>query len=342
MTPLLLGTALVALSGCFLLPGDEAAREAATQAESRLKSGDLPGAADDYDAAAAAHPGQVDVATGAAFMALQRGNAEAADRFLADAEAEAGERLPEVKLRRALVALEVGELEQVKAHGLASGLPLGQLLAAEVALADGEREEAQGLLQPASGAGGEVGRTADAYLALLGAEDPLVAGMSEAQALWALGLRKVAVKSVEEVALNLPDTFAGRDEQLLLWAGRAATSGETQVARSLLDALIFPPEGQQWRKLATQGLVACAEGDGDTCVRTLASLEGTAPADGLADARATGAMLIGPTDPDAARKLAGPYVSNAAARALLEAGDVSAARESSPGGVLDSYLGAGG
>ncbi len=341
MTPLLLGAALAALSGCFLL-GDDKAIEAATQAEAQLKAGDLPGAADAYDQAAGEHPSQVDVATGAAFMALQRGNLDAADRFLADAEADAGERLPEVKLRRALVALRSGELEAVKAHGIASGLPAGQLLAAEVALADGEREEAQELLNQARAGGGDIAQVADGYLDLLGDDDPLVAGLSEAQALWALNLRKVAVKSVEEVLLNLPDDFGAREEQLLLWAGRAASVRETGVARSLLDGVIFAPEGQQWRKIATTGLIACADGDSATCVDTLVALENQAPADGLADARATGAWLIADADAEAAKKLAGPYISNAAARALLETGDRSAAQESSPGGVLGSFLEAGG
>ncbi len=341
MTPLLIGAALVVLNGCSLF-GDDKAIEAATQAEAKLKAGDLPGAADAYDQAAAEHAGQVDVATGAAFMALQRGNADAADRFLADAEADAGDRLPEVKMRRALVALQAGELEDVKAHGLASGLPAGQLLAAEVALADGERDEAQGLLQQARAGGGAVAELADGYLDLLGDDDPLVAGLSEAQALWALGLRKVSVKSVEEVLLNLPDGFEQRDEQLLVWAGRAATVRETDVARSLLDGLIFAPEGQQWRKIATSALVACADGDGATCVSMMTSLEGQAPEDGLADARATAAMLIAADDPEAAGKLAGPYVSSAAARALLETGDRSSAKESSPGGVIGSFLEAGG
>lgn len=346
----LLGTALLGtVTGCAQvkelaggLLGDGKATEAAAQAEAKLKAGDLPGADETYATAAGEHQGQVDLATGAAFMALQRGNPEAADRFLADAEAEAGERLPEVKMRRALVAMEAGDLEQVKAHGLASGLPAGKLLAAEVALADGEREEAQALLAEAQASGGKVGEVAQGYLDLLGAADPLVAGLSEAQALWALGTRKVAVRSVEEVVRNLPDDFAGRDEQMLLWAGRAASVGETQVARTLLDSLIFAPEGQQWRKVATLGIVACAEGDGATCLRTLQGLEGTAPEDGLADARATAAMLVAGSDPDVARKLAGPYISNAAARALLETGDLSAAKESAPGGALGQFLAAGG
>lgn len=342
MFPILLGTTLFAtLSGCFLL-GDDKAIKAATDAETLLMAGDLPGADTQYQAASAEYGAQVDVATGAAFLALQRGDHAAADQLLAAAEEDAGDRLPELKLRRALVAVESGDLEQVKVHGIASALPQGKLLAAEVALADGEREEASTLLTEAKAGGGAVGEAAQAYLDLLGSPDPMVAGLSEAQALWALGTRKVAVRSVEDVVRNLPDDFPGRDDQLLLWAGRAVTSGETQVARNLLDALIFAPEGQQWRKVATLAMVSCAEGDGATCLQTLKSLEGSAPEDGLADARATAAVLIAEKDADVARKLAGPYISNAAARALLEAGDATAAKESSPGGVLGQYIAGGG
>jgi len=342
MIPLLPGPLLVAtLSGCFLL-GDGKAKDAAAAAEQKLKAGDLPGADDDYAGAAKSWPSQVDVATGAAFMALQRGNTDAADKFLADAEKDAGEQVPAIKLRRCLVALQAGDLEHVKSFGLESGLPQGKLLAAEVALADGEREEAQGLLKDALAAGGGVAAVSQEYLDLLGNEDPLVAGLSEAQALWALGTRKVAVRSVEELVLNLPDSYGKRDEQILVWAGRAASVHETQVARTLLDGLIFAPEGQQWRKVATLGIISCADGDAKNCLRTLDGLEGTAPEDGLADARATAAYLIAEQDPEAARKLAGPYISNAAARALLETGDSAAAKESAPGGALGQFLAAGG
>ena len=342
MISLLPGTLLVvSLSGCSLF-GDREAKEAATAAEQKLKAGDLPGADSDYATAAGSWPDEVDVATGAAFMALQRGNTDAADKFLADAEKDAGDRVAEVKMRRCLVALQAGDLEGVKAFGLASGLPQGKLLAAEVALADGEREEAQGLLKDALAAGGQVAQVSQTYLDLLGDKDPLVAGLSEAQALWALGTRKVAVRSVEEVVLNLPDSYQQRDEQILVWAGRAASVRETQIARTMLDGLIFAPQGQQWRKVATLGIIACADGDASSCVRTLQGLEGTAPEAGLADARATAAYLIADQDADAARKLAGPYISNAAARALVETGDAAAAKESSPGGALGQFVAAGG
>ena len=343
---LVLGLVLLGLptTGCeqieALLGGG--ADEAAADAEGLLKQGDLPGAADAYAAANTATPTHVDAATGAAYTALLQGDTGRADQILAAAEAEAGEKLGEVKLRRALVALQAGELENVKLHGEASGLPMGQLLAAEVALADGESEEASALLEKAKGAGGKVGKTAQTYLDLLGSDEPTVAGLSEAQALWALGERKIAVRSVEELVKGLPDDREDRGELVLLWAGRAASVDETDVARSILDALIFPPDGQAWRKVATLGIIACAEGDAAACQSNFKALEGNAPEDGLADAVATAAFLIADENPEAARTLAGRYVSNAAARSLLEAGDAAAARESVPGGVLGEYLKAGG
>lgn len=343
LIPVLLGLSL-ALPGCDMVQGllGGGGEEAAAAAESSLVSGDLPGAADAYAAAAAENAGHVDVATGQAFSLLMQGDTDGADAALAAAEEGAGERLGEVKMRRALVALEAGDLDAVRTHAEASGLPQGKLLAAEVALADGEREEAAGLLKQAAPAGGTVADAANGYLDLIEDPEALVSGLSEAQALWALGERKVAVRSVEELVKNLPDSRDDRDALILLWAGRAASLGETELANSLLDALIFPPEGQAWRKVATQAIIACADGDGARCLKLFASLEGNAPSDGLADARSTAAYLIAGDDPEVATKLAGPYVSNAAARALYEAGDMETARSSAPAGVFADFLQAGG
>ena len=94
-------------------------------------------------------------------------------------------------------------------------------------------------------------------------------------------------------------------------------------------------------KVATQAMVHCVRGESAECVDPLLKLEGVAPEDGLADARATAAYLIAKDDAAAAGKLAGPYVSNAAAPALAEAGDMDAARESAPDGIYGRYLAGG-
>ena len=126
---LALAGGLFALSGCSKA---EEAKKAVDAAEAKLKSGDLPGACTDYDAAAVAYPDTLDAITGSAFCALAAGNADQADKILAAAEPKAKEALPQIKLRRALVALHAGKLEEVKTYGEASGLPMGKLLSAEV------------------------------------------------------------------------------------------------------------------------------------------------------------------------------------------------------------------
>lgn len=322
--------------------GGDGAKKAAEEADALLRAGDLPGAEAAYKASFAENPDSIDLGVGAAYMALLRGDSAGADQILAGLEAKAGEALPQIKLRRAIALMRGGDLDGAKEQGTASGLPAGKLIAAEVALADGEREDATTLLNEVKDAPGQVGQAARGYLALLTDESPMVVGLSEAQALWVLGERKLAVKSAEELVLSLPDDRADRDSQLLIWAGRAASTGEVAIARSLLDATIFPPEGQAWRKVATQAIAACAEGDGATCTSLFGALDGVAPADGLADAKATAAYLIASSSPEVASQLAGPYVSNGAARALLEAGDKSGALEAVPGGLFEGFLKAGG
>ncbi|MEL6349485.1 MAG: hypothetical protein AAFV53_40655 [Myxococcota bacterium] len=332
---------LLSLTGCDMV--EELLGSSAPDlsgAETQLSSGDLPGAAAVYQEAAKSAPTNVDAATGAAYTYLLAGDHAAADAALAAAEAEAGERLGEIKARRALIALEQGKTEKIKSLGEASGTDVGRLLAAEAHLADGEREEAIVLLEQVSG-GGPVGRTAKEYLSLVKDPDPVVSGLSEVAALWAIGDRKIAVRSVEELIKNLPDTREDQDELLILWAGRAASVRETEVARRLLEAATFPPQGQAWRKFATAAIIDCADNKPNRCVEQLNKLEGNAPADGLADARATAAVLIAPQNADVARRLADAAGTNAGARALLEAGDRAGARKAATG-VMGSYLKSGG
>ena len=68
-----------------------------------------------------------------------------------------------------------------------------------------------------------------------------IINLSEAQALWALGEQKVAVRSVEALVKALPDSRDDRDEMLLIWASRAAALGETDIARSLLTNYTYHP-----------------------------------------------------------------------------------------------------
>lgn len=336
---------LLALVGCGLLGGGD--ENVVAGAEEKLKSGDIPGAIAEYDAALAAHPDSVDAAVGAAYGKFLAGDLAGADKILAAAEATAGEKVGDIKLRRALVALEGGDTDAVREHGTASNLPAGKLLVAEVALADGERDEALKLLTEVKGTPGGVGDTAKDYLELLEDSDPLVAGLAENYALWALGQRKVAAVSVEEVVKGMPDDRERKSEELLLWSGRAATAGETLVASNLLEAISFPPAGQAWRVPATRAIILCAEGgaEGDalasaeSCRDTLKELEGKAPSDGLTDARITAAMVLGDKNPAiSAELLASVSDSSAGALAAWRAGDKDAARSLAPKGVVSDYL----
>jgi len=326
------------LSGCFLF-GDKAAK-AVKDADVKLISGDVPGGIAAYEAAVAAFPDSVDAAVGAAYGAYIKGDWDRADKLLASVEGKVPERKAEIAMRRALVALGSGDLDKVRSYGEASGMAAGKLIAAEVALADGEREKASALLTEARAgdAAGEVGRTAGEYLNLMQDGDPRVQGLSEAQALWALGQRKVAVRSVEELVKSIPDEREDKETILLLWAGRAASAGEPQVATDLVDSIGLAPGGQTWRMNATRAIVACAEGDGPKCKSLLDGLEASAPAEGLRDARATAAILLAEKDPAAAVDLVGTGPSAAVARALLAAGDVAGARRAAPSGPFSQYL----
>ncbi len=336
--PLLLALVLAACG-----KGEDPAADAVQGAMDRLRQGDVPGGLEALAAAQTAFPTSVDAAVGAAYGAYLKRDWDAADRLLAGVEATAAERKGEMTLRRALVALARGDLDQTRALGQASGHPAGALLAAEVALADGERDEARTLLTTAGAStDARVGATARGYLDLLGDADPRVQGLSEAQALWALGNRQVAVRSVEELVKSLPEEYTSRSELLLLWAGRAAAAGTPQVASNLVESVEFPPAGQQWRVVATRAIIACAEGDGARCGSLLDGLADAAPPDGLADARATAAILLAAKDPEAAKTIAGDAPSAAVARALLAAGDAPSAADLLEGGPLDAFLSAGG
>ena len=325
---------LLALQGCDMFGGD-GAKEAVDAAKVQLSAGDMPGAAAAFEAAASENPESIDAATGAALAAMLRGDTDAADAHLARVQATAEERAPEVLMRRAMVAQQAKDWDRMRQFGEASGLAPGLLLAGEAALADGDREDAVGLFERVSGGGAEV--TARGYLSLLSSDDPIVAGLSEAQALWALGLRKVAVRSVAELMVRYPDSEGDRNEQLLAWAGRGASVGETQTARTLLRATKASGD-LVWRKTATEGIIFCAEGKAARCIRTLEGLEGDAPADGLADAKVTAAMLVGGTDSQAAKDLVGEYESAGAGRALWNAGARKMARNSTPSGALLNFF----
>jgi tetratricopeptide (TPR) repeat protein len=334
---------LLALGGCDVvegLLGDPSA--AVAEAEALLSSGDYGGAAARYEEAVKRAPTHPDAASGAAYMKLLSGDTTSADRVLAAAEADAGPRLGEIKLRRALVAMRAGDLDKVKEHAGAANLPAGKLLVAEVHLADGDRDAAKSMLEQMQNDQDAVGEAARAYLDLMADKNPLVAGLSEAQALWALNQRAIAVRSVEELAKAYADAREDGADQLLLWAGRAASVGETQIAGNLLEAITVPPPGMGWRVMATRALVLCADGKGAACADALDAIAAGAPADGYADARATAAMIVAEKDPEAARRLVDGLPGDAAARVLAALGDPGAAAAAAADPILKAQFAAGG
>jgi hypothetical protein len=307
-----------------------------TAGAKQLADGDLPAAADEWDKLATAHPDSVDVAVGKAYTQLLSGDYKGADATLAAVEPTAKDKLGELELRRALVALRDGRLDDVKKHGKDSGLPEGKLLAAEVHLVDLESDEGAALFRELSASDGAVGETAKTYLSMLESDDQHLAGLAEATALWALGDRGQSVQSAEELVRELPADYEKKNELLMIWASRAATSGKPAIANSLLDDLEFPPEGQAWRVEAIRAIAAVAAGQPEVASQKFNALRTAgAPADGLADALATACGVA--TDPTIAKKLAEGVESAAAARCLAKAGEGDAASKA-PDGPLKSFL----
>lgn len=335
-----MSTLMFLLGGCQIIQGllnDPS--KAVGEAEAQLKAGDLAAASTKYDEAAKKAPTNVDAASGAAYAKVLAGDFAGADALLAAAEATAAEKAGDVKLRRALVAMEAGDLDKVKELGAASGTPTGKLLAAEAELADGNRDAAKALLEEAKGAGGPVGDTASKYLELMGDSNPLVAGLSEAQALWALGQRRIAVRSVEELVKAYAEGHDDGGDQLLLWAGRAASVGEGEIANSLLDSITVPPAGQFWRVQATRAMTKCAEGSTAECTALLDAVQSAAPSDGYADARATAAVLLAEKDADGARALLEGLSGDSVARAWAAVGDKGSGASAAADPVLKKQLG---
>jgi tetratricopeptide (TPR) repeat protein len=336
---------LLSLWGCSLIEGllvDPAKQ--ASEAEAKLKAGDLDGAAALYEAALQKSPTQVDLVCGAAYLKLLQGNPAAADTLLASAEATAGARLGEIKMRRALVAMKTGDLDSIRKFATDAGSPEARLILAEAMLADGDKAAARTQLDPLQSEAGPVGDTAKAYLGLLNDPNSDVAGLAEVEALWALGQRPIAVRAVAENVRAYAEAREDGSEQLLIWAGRAATVGEPEIATNLLDAITVAPPGQAWRLQATRALVLCAEGNGAECMSSFEKIGPISPADGYADARATGAILIAERDAETAKQLLAGQSGDAAARAWALLGDLQSAGTASVDPVFKAQFapGAGG
>lgn len=338
---------MLLLGGCQIvtaLLGDS--KKTVADAEGLLKAGDLAGAATKYEEGLKKSPTNADLATGAAYTRMLAGDTSGADAALAAAEAASKDpaQQSQLRLRRALVAIQSGDLDKARGPAEASGLAVGKLLAAEIDLANGNRDQARTLLQGVAetsntGEAGAIGQTATAYLSLLNDANPLVSGLSETQALWALGQQKVAVRSVEDLVKAYAETREDGNDQLLIWAGRAAAVGEAQVAYNLLDAITVPPPGQAWRVPATRAIATCAEGKGPECVGLFAELRNLAPGDGFLDASVTAALVVADKDPASARALVDGLSGDGVARVLVAVGDKAGAARAATDPALKAQLG---
>ena len=335
----------LALSGCdqvmaLINPAKDPAA-IVEDAQGKLKSGELPDAASAYDKLAGENKDVTEVLIGQAYTQFLAGKYDKADSTLEAAlskEDLSDEVKGEIMLRRALIALKNNNLENVKNFGEQSEMAAGQVLAAEVYLADAEADAAIPLLTKAkSGGSGAVKRAASEYLEYIEDEDTGRAQLAEATALWALGQRAEACETAADLLSYMPADFEGRDALLLMWAGRAVTSERPDEAESLLDQMGAPPEGQAWRVQATRGLVHVARGETEEGKAIFMALgQGGAPQDGLADALATAAAVSG--DGDFAKEMTAGLGTAAAARGLMEAGAMGAAKEEAPSGPLKDYL----
>lgn len=304
-------------SGLFGGPADD--HVLVEPAEALLQQGDLPAAAEEYKRLYAENPDSVSVAVGFAYVQLLANDIVGADTTLAAIEPKSGDKVGEIRLRRALVALEAQDLDRVEMLGMQSELPEGKLLAAEVHLVDLESEEAIRLFREVSATGGVVGETATTYLKLLESADQHKASLAEASALWALGDRSGACNAVKESLKALAEDDPDKDSLLLLWAGRAVVSGRIEVAKSLLEDA-FPPEGQQWRVQSTLAMIALAEGRVDDAKKIFGALrdDEKVPKAGLDDALATACGVV--RDATIAKELLEGVESGAAARCLAAVG----------------------
>ena len=321
-------------------PPVDPAAGAVQAAEKSLREGDLARAEASFQEVLATTPTHLDAAVGASYLAMLRGDAAAADAILAAAEAGAGDGLGQLEVRRAMLAVERGDMPGVRTHGEASGLPQGQLLAAEAALAGAEVDAAIALLESASAGGGAAASTAKHYLDLLNHDDFGRAAVAELYALWAMGSRQAAARSAPDVVSGLDDAAEDKGTELLFWAGRAASVGEAEAAAHLLSAIVDKPPGQAWRVSATQTLVQCADGEAEACTSGLASVAQIAPDTAVLHTRATAALALGRSDSAAGLALLSGHPGEATARAALELGDVALARELAPDGLFADHLAA--
>lgn len=334
------GTLFLSLTaGCG--GGDEAPSPEIPQVDATalLISGDVDAAFSAWERAFAADPQNVQAAIGSSYAAMIQGRLDEADRILASVEPVSGAEIGPIRARRALIALEAGNRDQVLEFGKSSGTAEGQILAAEAALCRSDWDDAKVLLDPIAGVGGAVGESAAVYLQRLSEEDMAWGDLAEAEACWAMGMHASAVDAAAEVLGTLPQSWERMGEEALVWANRALRERNVEAAESLLGQAGSVDALHRWRLGATKALVKCAEGKVDACVRGMDGLSPETPPRGRSDTRAMGAFLLGADHREAAIGLLGDDKTAAAAQAAYLIGDSETAARLAPDSHLKSAFG---
>ncbi len=329
-----------------------------------LASGDLSAASESYQSYAEEDGGTaVGGHTGLAYLSLLEEDFDGALLHLEKAREESSKtEAQEIDLRRALVQLRAGRLpdypdgknpEAPRLPGATtfakqSDLPQGWLMVGEIALTEGERAQAVEYFEKAADTGDGTGDIAQQYLSLLESDNATLRNLSEAVANWSVGmssppisvLKEQAVEDFETLGEGLVNTAYGTPEQMLLWAGRAASIGDTVRGRTILKWAKSITGEQAWRYAATDAILYCAEGNVRKCKSTFNKVEAMEPpAEGYRDARATAALLLGTLDAQAAEGLIGNEAGTAVgARVLADVQPCKSKESTTAEGLLGEYI----
>ena len=224
--------------------------------------------------------------------------------------------------------MEEGAFDKVKVLGEKSEIPQGLLLVAEIQIIDGEYEKAEENLNKVYQSGEtSLQELASSYMDDLANDERQL--IAEAQARWALGDRKIAVKVVKKPLINyMSAQESGSQDELILWASRALSVGNLATAEELINIVRRTSKDQIWRVNATKVLINCAKsgksGVGlDICVEELSQLQG--PEDGLIDAHVMAAYFIQEKSPKVAKEILRDIENDAAAAIYYNMSETSEA-----------------
>lgn len=320
------------LFACDLLGPPDVSEELGS-AKAALQQGDIAKAKGEYRKALTVDSKNIDALIGHSYVLLLEKEFSKADSMLTEAqvaakESEQNQIIKEVFFRRALVALEEKSFDKVKVLGQKSELPQGFLLVAEIQIIDGEYQEAESNLNKVLQTGEPaLQKLASSYLDDLSSDDRQM--IAEAQARWALGDRKIAVKVVKKPLLSyIANVSKKSHDEAILWSSRALAVGNISTAQELINSVRRTSKDQGWRVNAVKTLITCASagksGVGiDTCVDELSQLSG--PEDGLIDVHVTAAQFIHSKSAKAAKELLSGIENDAAAYVYYQMGSTSEA-----------------